>query len=166
MEIINQVIIRDLCPNTKSVYRNFVDSNGCADNEKDTDEDGIVDSLDNCPTEARGPDGYIDGCPLETSDSADESVTIFGMNILLFILVCVSSLVGLIIIISLLRGREDDEDWYEDEDWYDDEEYQNEPLSFLSNLRSSRSNLATSNVALLDPRETCRKEALQKGFKS
>ena len=134
----------DLCPNTKSVYRNFVDSNGCADNEKDTDEDGIVDSLDNCPTEARGPDGYIDGCPLETSDSADESVTIFGMNILLFILVCVSSLVGLIIIISLLRGREDDEDWYEDEDWYDDEEYQNEPLSFLSNLRSSRSNLATS----------------------
>ena len=133
----------DLCPNTKSAYRDLVDSNGCAANEKDTDEDGIVDSLDNCPTEARGPDGYIDGCPLEVSDSANDSVTIFGMNILVFILVCVSSLIGLIIVISLLGGREDDEDWYEDEDDY--VEYQNEPLSFLNDLRSNRSNQASSS---------------------
>ena len=130
----------DLCPNTKSAYRDSVDLTGCADNEKDTDEDGIVDSLDNCPTEAKGPDGYIDGCPLETSDSADESVEIFGMSILLFILICVSSLVGLVVIISLLGGRKDDEDWYDDEDDDDYEEYQNEPLSFLADLRSSRSN--------------------------
>ncbi len=133
----------DLCPNTKSAYRDFVDSNGCADNEKDTDEDGIVDSLDNCPTQAKGQDGYIDGCPLEDSDSADESVTIFGMNILVFILICVSSLVGLVVIISLLGGRQDDDDWYDDED-EDYEESQNEPLSFLSDLRSSRSNQSTS----------------------
>ena len=128
----------DLCLNTKSAYRDSVDSNGCAENEKDTDSDGVVDSLDNCPNNAKGINGYVDGCPLETQDDANKSIEILGMGILTFILVCVFSLVGIIIFITYIR-REEEEDWYEDDDDYEEEDYQEDRLSFLSDLRSSRS---------------------------
>ena len=134
----------DLCLNTKSAYRDSVDSDGCADNEKDSDSDGVVDSLDNCPNDAKGINGYVDGCPLETQDNADNSAEIFGMGILTFILVCVSSLVGLIIIIAFIR-RKEEEDWFDDDDDDDDdyeENYQEDRLSFLSDLRSSRNSPA------------------------
>ena len=49
----------------QSLFIQEVDTNGCAPYERDTDSDGVVDSLDNCPTQAKGVDGYTDGCPLE-----------------------------------------------------------------------------------------------------
>ncbi|MBL6890601.1 MAG: FG-GAP repeat protein [Candidatus Poseidoniaceae archaeon] len=128
----------DLCPNTKSAYRDSVDSNGCADNEKDTDSDGVVDSLDNCPNDAKGINGYVDGCPLESSEDSSNEAQILGMNILTFILVCVSSLVGLIIIIAFIRRRAE-ENWFDDDDEEDyEDDYQEERLSFLSDSRSNR----------------------------
>ena len=76
----------DLCPNTKSAYRDSVDRDGCANNEIDTDSEGVVDSLDNCPNDAKGLNGYVDGCPLETLDETSDSAEIFGMGILTFII--------------------------------------------------------------------------------
>ena len=128
----------DLCPNTKSAYRDSVDSNGCADNEKDTDSDGVVDSLDNCPNDAKGINGYVDGCPLESSEDSSNETQILGMNILTFILICVSSLVGIIIVIAFIRRRAE-EDWFDDDDEEDyEDDYQEERLSFLSDSRSNR----------------------------
>nr|ANV79364.1 hypothetical protein [uncultured Candidatus Thalassoarchaea sp.] len=137
----------DLCFD-KSKPNNFVgevDSNGCKANERDTDSDGVPDSLDNCPNDAKGINGYVDGCPLETQDNANESIEILGMGILTFILVCVSSLVGIIIVISFIRRR-GEEDWFDDDEEDDDyeEDYQEDRLSFLKDLRSNR-NSATSN---------------------
>ena len=63
------------------LYRTSVDLFGCAPNERDTDSDGIVDSLDNCPTEARGVDGYTDGCPLEKQTDTSSSGQISGLPI-------------------------------------------------------------------------------------
>ena len=60
------------------------------------------------------------------------------MNILTFILVCVSSLVGLIIIIAFIRRRAE-ENWFDDDDEEDyEDDYQEERLSFLSDSRSNR----------------------------
>ena len=132
----------DLCPNTKSAYRDSVDSSGCANNQKDSDSDGVVDSLDNCPSDAKGINGYADGCPLETQDNTNNSAEIFGMGILTFILICVSSLVGIIILFVFIRRRAE-EDWFDDDDEDSDEDYeenyQEDKLSFLSDLRSNRS---------------------------
>jgi hypothetical protein len=144
----------DLCPN-KVRPNNFVgevDSNGCKANERDTDSDGVEDSLDNCPNDAKGINGYADGCPLESQDNADNSAEIFGMGILTFILVCVSSLVGLIIIISFIRRR-GEEDWFDDDEEDDDyeEDYQEERLSFLSDLRSNRNSPGPRNGPTAGP---------------
>ena len=61
--------------------------------ERDTDNDGVVDSLDNCPNEARGVDGYSDGCPLEETESS-ASNEILGLPI--------SWVIGIIAAILLL----------------------------------------------------------------
>jgi len=126
----------DLCINTKSAYRESVDLNGCADNEKDSDGDGIFDSLDNCPNDAKGSNGYTDGCPLERSDSSKSTTKIFGVSILVFIMICVSGVVLLFFIVSFVRNRDGDDDDDDDEDDDDDDDegeyYEDEPLSFLS----------------------------------
>ena len=138
----------DLCPNTKSAYRDSVDTDGCANNEKDTDSDGVVDSLDNCPNDAKGLNGYVDGCPLETLDETSDSAEIFGMGILTFIIVCVSSLVGIIILVSFIRRRAEEKDWFDDDDDddedYEDEDYQEDKLSFLTDIRSGRNDESSS----------------------
>ncbi len=85
------------CPNTNPLYRTSVDFSGCAANERDTDGDGVVDSLDNCPTAAKGIDGYSDGCPIEKQDETGQSVEILGLSIIWFI--------GIVVGIVLLLGN-------------------------------------------------------------
>ena len=106
---------------------------GCANNERDSDGDGLVDSLDNCPNEAKGLDGYVDGCPLEKQASSSETTEIFGLSILSFVAICLAVVI-LFIVLIILRNRDIDEEWYdEDEDFEDD--YQESNLSFLDKRR-------------------------------
>ena len=120
----------DLCPTTNPLYRTSVDLFGCAPNERDTDSDGIVDSLDNCPTEAKGVDGYTDGCPLEKQTDTSSSSQILGLPITWFIAIVVA-IVLLLVLIIMRRNREfDDEEWY-DEDYDDEDFFEEDKLSFL-----------------------------------
>ena len=123
----------DLCPTTNSLYKTSVDLQGCASNERDSDDDGLVDSLDNCPDQAKGPDGYADGCPLEKQQSLEESTEIFGLSIVNFVAICVVVVV-LFILLIILRRRGIDEDWYEEDDDLE-EFYEEEKLSFLNKPR-------------------------------
>ena len=124
----------DLCPSTNPLYRTTVDLFGCAANERDSDDDGIVDSLDNCPTEAKGIDGYNDGCPLEKQDKTTETTMILGLSITWFIAVVAGIFVLLVLIIILRNRGLDDEEWFDDD--YDGEEFEEERLSFLDNNRN------------------------------
>ena len=129
----------DLCPNTNAAYRTSVDLNGCAENERDSDSDGIVDSLDNCPFDAKGDDGYPDGCPLETNSDTNEASGLFGVSTLNIVIFIVVILVAIIAIVRY-RNRIDDDDWFDDDE--DDDYYEDEPLSFLDSMRSNNSNQA------------------------
>ena len=119
----------DLCPTTNSLYRTSVDLQGCANNERDSDGDGLVDSLDNCPNEAKGVDGYVYGCPLEKQESTSEATEIFGLSIITFVAICLVVVI-LFILLIILRNRDIDEDWYEEDDDFEDD-YQESILSFL-----------------------------------
>ncbi len=61
----------DLCPDTPYSARADVDSTGCILDQLDSDNDGVSDLRDNCPNEAKGEDGFSDGCPLPTANSDD-----------------------------------------------------------------------------------------------
>ena len=144
----------DLCPTTNPLYRIYVDLSGCAPNERDTDNDGIVDSLDNCPTEARGIDGYPDGCPLEEQTGSSASNQILGLPITWFIGIVAGILLLLILIIRRMNRVFDDEDWYdEDEDDEDDEDeyFEEDKLSFLDRNRSQKQPTAPVRLQITGP---------------
>ena len=126
----------DLCPSTNPLYRTSVDFSGCAANERDTDSDGVVDSLDNCPNEPKGSDGYTDGCPLVNQTDGSGSEMILGVSITTFIAIVAGIVVFLLIVIVILRNRGlDDEDWFDEDDDYDDD-FEEDRLSFLDRERS------------------------------
>jgi len=110
----------DRCPNSPS---SNVDEEGCSKSERDTDGDGVNDLLDNCPEEAKGSDGYEDGCPLPKQSGSDKESTVFGMSILAF-----SGLIGglilVVVIITMVLRRLGNRGYeYDDEDdFMDDEE--------------------------------------------
>ncbi len=52
---------RDDCRDIPEDYDGFEDDDGCP--ESDNDEDGVIDDLDECPTQAEEPGGDGDGCP-------------------------------------------------------------------------------------------------------
>ena len=134
----------DLCPSTNPIFIQEVDINGCAPYERDTDSDGVVDSLDNCPTEAKGIDGYIDGCPLEKQTEASSSAQILGIPITWFIAIVVVIVVLLILLVIRRNRLSDDEDWYDDD--YEDEDYEDDRLSFLD--RNQQRNQPTAPIRL------------------
>ena len=121
----------DLCPTTNPLYRISVDFFGCAPNERDTDNDGVVDSLDNCPNEARGVDGYSDGCPLEEKTESSASNEILGLPISWVIGIIAAILLLLILIIRRRNRVFDDEDWYDEDEDDEDEYFEEDKLSFL-----------------------------------
>ena len=116
----------DLCPNTDELFRAFVDENGCAENQLDSDEDGVTDDRDVCPNTLSGKEVYADdGCAKSiTSESVSSSVTVLGFTVVEFSLIIVGVLFGLIILLILIRrmNRSDDFEGWDDEDEDDEEE--------------------------------------------
>jgi hypothetical protein len=121
----------DYCPKTTPGLQ--VDSEGCHISERDTDQDGVMDDADNCPTEAKGVDGYDDGCPyIPLSGDGEEGL--FGVDAGT-IMLALGGLGGLLIVglvlARLMNRDEDDEDDDEYDDFFDDDE---EEESFLDRL--------------------------------
>ena len=116
----------DKCPDSPTTN---VDNEGCSKSERDTDQDGVNDLLDNCPEQPKGPDGFDDGCPLPDSESEDEDSMILGMTLPVFggtIAAVIVVLLLSLIVVRRLRNRgydlddEDDEDFFDDDDEDDD----------------------------------------------
>ena len=140
----------DFCPATNPLYRTSVDLTGCAPNERDSDDDGVVDSLDNCPNQPRGTTGYSDGCPLEAQESTSQQGQILGISINMFIGIVAGIVVLLMAIIVILRRRSlDDDDWYEDDD--EGEDFIEDRLAFLDRNQSTRNQPQQSGTVPLQP---------------
>ena len=140
----------DFCPATNPLYRTSVDLTGCAPNERDSDDDGVVDSLDNCPNQPRGTTGYSDGCPLEAQESTSQQGQILGISINMFIGIVAGIVVLLMAIIVILRRRNlDDDDWYEDDD--EEEDFIEDRLAFLDRNQSTRNQPQQSGTVPLQP---------------
>ena len=52
----------DRCPGTSSSERRYVDENGCGASQRDTDNDGVVDSLDACEDSKDTSTANLEGC--------------------------------------------------------------------------------------------------------
>ena len=52
----------DLCQGTSSSERRYVDENGCGASQRDTDDDGVVDSLDACKDSTDSSTANLEGC--------------------------------------------------------------------------------------------------------
>ena len=85
----------DKCPDSPTTN---VDDEGCSKSERDTDQDGVNDLLDNCPEQPKGPDGYDDGCPLPVSETDDGETMILGMTLPVFGGVLAGGIVGLLLL--------------------------------------------------------------------
>ena len=116
----------DKCPNSPTTN---VDDEGCSKSERDTDQDGVNDLLDNCPEQPKGPDGYDDGCPLPVSETDEGETMILGMTLPVFGGVLAGGIVVLLLltmVIGRLRNRgydlDDDEDDEDDDDFFDDDD--------------------------------------------
>lgn len=127
----------DLCPDTPYSARADVDSTGCILDQLDSDNDGVSDLRDNCPNEAKGEDGYSDGCPLPSANSDDGASSVFGSSAIMISVVVgvVLLLIGAVLFIRS-RGGGYDVDDDDDDDWDDDDD--DEPLPFR-NSRSTQS---------------------------
>jgi len=113
----------DKCPESPTTN---VDDEGCSKSERDTDQDGVNDLLDNCPEQPKGPDGYDDGCPLPISETDDSETMILGMTLPVFGGVLTGGIVALLVLVILIgrlrnRGYDFDED-DDDDDFFDDDE--------------------------------------------
>jgi hypothetical protein len=119
----------DRCPSTKEgvnpklIWNKTATWLGCSPSERDIDNDGVIDALDNCPEEAKGDDGYADGCPLPKQSGSDKETTVFGMSIIAFSgilggLILVLLIIGLVLRTLGNRGYDydDDEDDFMDDD--------------------------------------------------
>jgi hypothetical protein len=120
----------DLCPDTDYNFKAFVDENGCAQNQLDSDSDGIRDDKDNCPNTELGKKVYPDGCPVPVDESTiSANDTIMGFSSMTFSIMAIVGTIGslllLMILLRVLRG-DDADDWDEDENYDEDEDYDNE----------------------------------------
>ena len=144
----------DLCPNTDLSYLNQVDENGCAPNERDSDNDGVLDSRDSCPNEAKGPDGFSDGCPLPKTQTDDEPTLLFGMSPASLAGIIGAAIGGIILILVIirivLRNKDDDEN--DDYDDYDDDD--DDDVFAALDKKSSRSSPTTPSRGQSSPLRT------------
>jgi hypothetical protein len=136
-EFVSGATNADYCPKTTPGLQ--VDSEGCHLSERDTDQDGVMDDADNCPTKAKGVDGYEDGCPYVVV-SGDGEEGLFGLDGGT-IMLALGGLGGLLIVglvLARVLGREDDDDDDDDDydDFYADDE---EEESFLDKLDRTKS---------------------------
>ena len=136
-EFVAGALTPDKCPESPTTN---VDDEGCSKSERDTDQDGVNDLLDNCPDQPKGPDGYDDGCPLPKSETDNEDTMILGMTLPVFggaIAGLIVTLLLLTMVIGRLRNRgydfdddDDDDDFFDDDDDDDDffSSFQNKPM--------------------------------------
>ncbi|CAI8294281.1 MAG: Alpha-agarase [Euryarchaeota archaeon UBA443] len=140
-EFVSDALTPDKCPESPTTN---VDDEGCSKSERDTDQDGVNDLLDNCPEQPKGPDGYDDGCPLPKSETDDGSTMILGMTMPVFGGVLAGGIVVLLllfVVIGRLRNRayDYDDDDYDDDDFFDDEDDDDFLSSFQSKPMPARS---------------------------
>ena len=59
-----------------------MDSNGCSDSQKDSDGDGVIDDIDECPNTANGESVNSNGCPnsQNNTDSDGDGVSDYQDN--------------------------------------------------------------------------------------
>ena len=121
----------DFCPKTKPGLQ--VDSEGCHISQRDTDLDGVMDDADNCPTKAKGIDGYDDGCPyVPASGDGEEGLLGGAAGTIMLVAGGLGGLLVVGIVIARLIGREDEDE--EDDDYHDFYEDEEEEESFLDRL--------------------------------
>ncbi|MFL2950894.1 MAG: hypothetical protein ACJZ56_09715, partial [Candidatus Thalassarchaeaceae archaeon] len=121
-EFVDGALSPDKCPESPT---DDVDQEGCSKSERDTDQDGVNDLLDNCPEQPKGPDGFDDGCPLPKSESEDEDTMILGMTLPVFggaIAGVIVVLLLSLIVVGRLRNRGYDLDDDDDDDFFDDDD--------------------------------------------
>ena len=140
-EFVSDALTPDKCPESPTTN---VDDEGCSKSERDTDQDGVNDLLDNCPEQPKGPDGYDDGCPLPKSETDDGSTMILGMTMPVFGGVLAGGIVVLLllfVVIGRLRNRayDYDDDDYDDDDFFDDDDDDDFFSSFQSKPMPARS---------------------------
>ena len=131
----------DKCPDSPTTN---VDDEGCSKSERDTDQDGVNDLLDNCPEQPKGPDGYDDGCPLPVSETDDGETMILGMTLPVFGGVLAGGIVGLLLLTMVIgrlrnRGYDFDDDDDDDDDFFDDDDDDDFFSSFQSKPMPGRS---------------------------
>ena len=139
----------DLCPDTDDSFASQVDENGCAANQRDSDNDLIDDYRDPCPFEPE-EDGGTFGCPAETQESG--GFELFGLNMMTLIAAGGGVLLALILMLIVIRrvfsrgfDLDDDDD---DEDYYDDEDEDDFMSSFYASSKPMPSRNATSQGSL------------------
>ena len=119
---------------------------GCSKSERDTDQDGVNDLLDNCPEQPKGPDGFDDGCPLPKSETDDGGTTILGMTVPVFGGVLTGGIVTLFLLAILIgRLRNRGYDYDDDDDFFDDDE---DDFLFIPKQTDTKP-LCTPNLGLL-----------------
>ena len=144
----------DLCPDTDYNFKAFVDTNGCAKYELDSDGDGIGDDADNCPNTELGKEVYPDGCAVLVGESTiSGSDLIMGFSPLIFSLIALGGSIGsiflIVILLRVLRGGDVEEDW-DEEDEFEEEEDDDVWASLANKQKSTRA--APNPVAReLDP---------------
>jgi hypothetical protein len=148
-EFILDALVPDKCPDSPT---SSVDDEGCSKSERDTDGDGVNDLLDNCPEDAKGNDGYEDGCPLPKQSGSDKETTVFGMSIIAFSGLFAGLIVVVIIVGLVLRKLGNRGYDYDDED--DEDDFMDDDESSFSSRGESRSAPASSLPSRGSPQST------------
>ena len=126
----------DECPDTDTSPRYIEEarlSNGCADYQKDDDEDGKNNEIDFCPNTPPNTNVDDNGCEFVTqviTDASDEDI--FGMDPLIFVAIAGGGglvfVLLIVFIIVRIRNR-DDFDFDDDDDYFDDEDDEDDFMS-------------------------------------
>jgi hypothetical protein len=148
-EFILDALVPDKCPDSPT---SSVDDEGCSKSERDTDGDGVNDLLDNCPEDAKGNDGYEDGCPLPKQSGSDKETTVFGMSIIAFSGLFAGLIVVVIIVGLVLRKLGNRGYDYDDED--DEDDFMDDDDSSFSSGNESRSAPVSSLPSRGSPQST------------
>ena len=153
----------DLCPGTDYNSKAFVDENGCAKYQLDSDSDGISDDSDNCPNTGLGKEVYPDGCPVPGGDSSiSGDDMIMGFSPLTFSIMAISGVIGsllvIMILLRVLRGK-DAEDWDEDDEDNDYDDYEGEDDVWASLAKNKEKSPPPKSIPVergLDPKGPAR----------
>ena len=135
----------DLCPDTDESFASQVDEDGCAANQRDSDNDLIDDYSDPCPFEPEESGGTF-GCPADTQENG--GFELFGLNMMTLIAAGGGVLLALILMLVVIRrlfsrgfDLDDDDD---DEYYYDDDEEDDVMSSFYASSKPMPSRNANS----------------------